>query len=199
MNIEIKTKKKKRLCFFCRSKKSLKKINKKLVCEECRKDINLLQKEHQLTREDTERQYKALWVLGKKTRIKKPKKQKNSVFNYKQYLKSNHWKNKREEFYNSKYYDGCCSVCGLDENLQVHHKSYKNINNERLVDLVCVCGGCHIAVHDIVKYIKQNKIKGSDITLNNCHIKLRNKYIDVFGVEDAKNKILKELEITLDN
>lgn len=68
------------------------------------------------------------------------------VGTYKEYLKTNHWKNTKDRMYKSKYkYE--CYCCGTKKLLQLHHKSYNRVGNEKLNDLIWLCGGCHNLVH----------------------------------------------------
>lgn len=64
---------------------------------------------------------------------------------YKQYLKSPRWKKKRFLVLKRDHFK--CTVCGRKRNLNVHHKTYKNIFNEPLCDLVTVCKVCHKKIH----------------------------------------------------
>jgi 5-methylcytosine-specific restriction endonuclease McrA len=42
----------------------------------------------------------------------------------------------------------CCRLCGrADVALQVHHSTYRNYAQERLEDLISLCGECHRHVH----------------------------------------------------
>lgn len=76
---------------------------------------------------------------------------------YKQYLKSDKWRLKRQEVFNralknanSNNKHGVCEKCGYEPFkpcLQVHHLSYDNIFNERLKDLILLCPYCHKEVH----------------------------------------------------
>ena len=71
------------------------------------------------------------------------------VESYAMYLKTKHWKKKREEFLNSDYCDNNkCSMCSIETHIiHVHHITYKNIGNENFLDLVAVCGECHTNLH----------------------------------------------------
>jgi len=66
--------------------------------------------------------------------------------NYHEYIRSNAWRRKREQFRKSKLFKGHCFICGHSQ-VEVHHKSYKRLGNERLTDLVALCPSCHTAVH----------------------------------------------------
>ncbi len=95
-----------------------------------------------------------------------PKKLKKLGFDsYKDYLKSEHWINLRKRFYNSKkvkkmkeiHNKVLCEFCYGNENLNLHHRTYKRIGNERLDDLVVVCKECHYHIHQF--YFNEMKIK----------------------------------------
>ena len=68
------------------------------------------------------------------------------VTTYRDYLKTDHWKNTRERYKQSKFKYKCIA-CGTDKKLNLHHKSYKRVGNERLTDLVWLCEECHLKVH----------------------------------------------------
>ena len=64
---------------------------------------------------------------------------------YKQYLKSDKWHKKRLAVLQR---DGFrCVRCGSKNQLQVHHKTYRNIFNEPLSDLITLCKKCHKKQH----------------------------------------------------
>lgn len=88
---------------------------------------------------------------------------------YQMYLKSNHWQDVRNRYYASKY-PYKCNICEVKTGLQLHHKSYKRIGNERLNDLVYLCGIHHKQLHDTLKVSASNKT-----TLWNINRKMRKK------------------------
>tara|TARA_B110000483_G_C18015757_1_gene472977 strand:- start:11 stop:628 length:618 start_codon:yes stop_codon:yes gene_type:complete len=64
---------------------------------------------------------------------------------YHKYLKSIEWKNKSKGV---KERDrGCCRICNSSLNLEVHHRTYFNIGNEKLIDLITLCKKCHSLFH----------------------------------------------------
>jgi len=72
---------------------------------------------------------------------------KECVSTYKEYLKTKHWQGVKNRMYNSKIkYE--CNCCGKRKGLQLHHKSYNRVGNERLNDLIWLCGDCHEKVHE---------------------------------------------------
>ena len=73
---------------------------------------------------------------------------------YKLYLLSEHWKQKRIEAF--KFYGKKCMMCGdSDKQLSVHHNNYDNLGNESMQDLIVLCGECHGRHHG-----KKGKGKG---------------------------------------
>ena len=96
--------------------------------------------------------------------------------NYKEYLGSQHWLEVKKRYWASKKRKTCC-VCGASENLQVHHRTYKRVGKERLIDLAILCGPCHQAVHAHLKMKKHldtrinlwTAIKKYNIWLRNKH------------------------------
>lgn len=68
--------------------------------------------------------------------------------NYKEYIKSEEWKNKRKEVLKrDKFKCRLCSAKGSEYNLHVHHNSYNNLGNEPLEDLITLCKSCHEKHH----------------------------------------------------
>lgn len=69
---------------------------------------------------------------------------------YRKYLRSPEWKATKIRYLKSRMPKEC-GVCGADWNnaMQFHHKTYKNLGNERLMDIVPVCDACHKLVHEI--------------------------------------------------
>ena len=63
-----------------------------------------------------------------------------SDWDYNLYLKSTHWRNIRRQKLKQTH---SCAGCGIDSDLQVHHKHYKTIGHEGLDDLTIFCDDCH--------------------------------------------------------
>lgn len=74
------------------------------------------------------------------------------ISSYKDYLLSEHWKLKKQEYRESKFYKGCCEICKeKNVELHLHHKTYKNIGKERVEELSQLCKKCHSIVHKLGK------------------------------------------------
>ena len=67
---------------------------------------------------------------------------------YSEYLKTEHWQllKQRKLASKTKY---VCFVCGCKKYLELHHKTYKRIGNERLMDVIWLCRNCHELTHRI--------------------------------------------------
>lgn len=66
---------------------------------------------------------------------------------YAEYLRSDHWRDLRNRYYESKL-SSRCYVCG-SRGVDLHHKTYKRLGQEYLWDLVPLCRGHHQAAHDL--------------------------------------------------
>jgi formate-dependent nitrite reductase cytochrome c552 subunit len=64
---------------------------------------------------------------------------------YTSYLKSAHWDSIKKAYKKSGYPQYCMGC--KNSKFQLHHKTYKNIGNEPLEDLMPLCKHCHTAVH----------------------------------------------------
>lgn len=74
---------------------------------------------------------------------------------YAEYLKSPHWADVRRRYWASKLPKLChgCGAHGVP--LDLHHRTYKRIGAEYLMDLVLVCRDCHQEVH---RYEKKTSV-----------------------------------------
>ncbi len=77
---------------------------------------------------------------------------------YAEYLKSKHWRTKRQEALD--YYGSVCT-CGSTSNLQVHHRTYENLGNESMGDLSVLCKTCHEEHHKIESVKRIVRVKRS--------------------------------------
>jgi len=68
---------------------------------------------------------------------------------YKAYLQSEDWHEKRRLVYDR--CNGICEGCRLKRSTQVHHKTYQNVGNEFLFELLGVCKDCHERIHEEVE------------------------------------------------
>ena len=60
---------------------------------------------------------------------------------YDRYMMSPVWTHKRFEVFRRDGY--MCQICHTNQASQVHHKTYKNFEDESLDDLMAVCKPCH--------------------------------------------------------
>lgn len=64
---------------------------------------------------------------------------------YEQYLLTAWWRRMRNRALQISRYQ--CSRCQVTRELQVHHKTYDRLGDERDVDLEVLCRGCHLGLH----------------------------------------------------
>ena len=81
-------------------------------------------------------------LLYKLYRILKERRRRQKYWDY---LKSDHWQNFRRKILKHR---NRCKRCGSKENLQVHHRYYKNgkgsiLGRERSRDVEVLCRACH--------------------------------------------------------
>lgn len=70
--------------------------------------------------------------------------------NYKAYLQSDEWKEKRKRFLSHKNKKNCF-VCGDGHSrLDIHHGNYRKIGKETCCNVFAVCRPCHDLVHALV-------------------------------------------------
>lgn len=86
---------------------------------------------------------------------------------YKDYLNSKEWYAIKVSLFNIR--GKKCERCGNEKQLQIHHRHYRNIFNEKPEDLQIVCAGCHGHIHklwnkkkkkpDVKKMTKKDRYK----------------------------------------
>lgn len=76
---------------------------------------------------------------------------------YQEYLSSKHWLGVRARFQQSPLSRQGCYNCGAHNSLNLHHKTYKRVGEERLDDLIYLCSDCH---HDAHRLLNQMRGEG---------------------------------------
>lgn len=71
---------------------------------------------------------------------------------YQDFLKSKHWELKKTQVFATQKQ---CFVCKTGLDLNVHHKTYSRLGDEKLTDLVILCQPCHKKVHEFHKAHKR--------------------------------------------
>lgn len=105
------------------------------------------------------------------------------------YIGSSKWQEVKSRYYKSKLWTKLlgmeCYCCQQKKPCDLHHKTYKRFENEKLSDLVAICRDCHAEVHKIGKLgsslysaakkrksIKTSKRKSVDVYASVKHQKL---------------------------
>jgi len=91
-----------------------------------------------------------------------PAKRTVSRKDYRKYMQSRAWRTKREQYWASKLSKNCY-VCNSrrQAGFHLHHRSYKNLGNERLTDLVPACPDCHKFIHAYIDSTGLNLWEGT--------------------------------------
>lgn len=92
-------------------------------------------------------------------RIQRRKITKKDKANYQKYLLSKKWKEFRERAF--EFYGKECGRCGNRHRLEIHHRTYRNIYNETLSDVIVLCKHCHKSAHKIKNRNKAGKFSRS--------------------------------------
>lgn len=66
---------------------------------------------------------------------------------YREYLSSPHWADVKARFRASKLCSNSCAACGSRGPTAIHHRTYKRVGAEYLIDLNELCRPCHEKVH----------------------------------------------------
>lgn len=117
----------------------------------------------------------------------------NNIINYKEYIKSHYWQYIKYQVLIRDNYR--CVMCGSENNLCVHHKTYDFVGDEHLDELVTLCRKCHYKIHKTNKISYEQQIY---IDANNEMENERVKYYNFIENNIYKYKILLE-NIKLNN
>ena len=101
---------------------------------------------------------------------------------YKDYIKSKEWKNVKLDILQQR--GNYCEICREQRQvniLHLHHKTYKNLFNEKPEDLQLLCPTCHMKVHGL---IKKDKPKKQKVNYDKPKLPRRNKRSSVAMVEE---------------
>ena len=110
-----------------------------------------------------------------------------SKLDYKAYLRSKHWLDLRKCALRRAHNQ--CEACTSTERLNVHHKTYRRLEHEKLKDLRVLCKWCHLNVHEIARKISR---RSSEAALHDATrlyirryrraVKLKKKLLIISGV-----------------
>lgn len=67
-------------------------------------------------------------------------------FQYSNYMRSKHWRKFRKKMWKQKPHR--CWICNMEtQKLDLHHKTYKNLGNEKANQVIFLCRPCHSKLH----------------------------------------------------
>lgn len=93
-----------------------------------------------------ERLRRVEWKQAAREREEEQRKKDNAWWQwYREYLKSDSWRSKRERVLQRDSYR--CRACEKRRATQAHHLTYERVGHEPLFDLVAICDVCHEAIH----------------------------------------------------
>lgn len=107
-------------------------------------------------------------------------------FDYKWYLTTDWWKNRRKKVIEDRQ---VCEICGENKDLQVHHLNYKRLWREDDKDLLLLCEKCHNHIHT-----DENSIPYADFVskIGGVEFYSNKKYVQI----STKNLIPEEFTLT---
>lgn len=66
---------------------------------------------------------------------------------YNDYIRSPAWRAVKRRY--AEQQPWICNICGTEDGLQLHHRTYERVGEERLEDLMPLCEDCHEMVHTL--------------------------------------------------
>lgn len=114
---------------------------------------------------------------------------------YEEYLSGEHWTNFRWNCERTEELELRC-LCGVRDNLHLHHKTYKNLGCEEYDDVIWLCKECHFTLHDLLKARNGKLWNGIKILKRSPWFKQRRKKFstDAPKKNNPKRKIRMNLE-----
>jgi 5-methylcytosine-specific restriction endonuclease McrA len=73
---------------------------------------------------------------------------------YNAYMQSSQWSRRRSRYFET--HRKVCKACGVIRSIELHHKTYARLGNERDQDLVPLCHRCHLSLHRSQKKTGKN-------------------------------------------
>ncbi|OGP68123.1 MAG: hypothetical protein A2031_03720 [Deltaproteobacteria bacterium RBG_19FT_COMBO_43_11] len=110
---------------------------------------------------------------------------KSAHMGYKKYIQSLEWKKKRDKAF--EILGRKCAKCKRKDNLEVHHKNYENLYEERVNDVVVLCTICHP-----IEDFERGVAKGYETWLRNKHGDSADMYNDDISHEEFLNYIYRD-------
>jgi hypothetical protein len=80
------------------------------------------------------------------------------VYNYDQYIQTEHFKNLKKK-YNESGLSKLCQKCNNNISYDFYHRTYKRLGHEYLIDIIPLCKNCHEESKNIFNIRKKGKKK----------------------------------------
>jgi hypothetical protein len=80
------------------------------------------------------------------------------VYNYNQYIQTEHFKNLKKK-YNESGLSKICQKCNRNISYEFYHRTYKRLGHEHLIDIIPVCKKCHNESQNVLSIRKKGKKK----------------------------------------
>ena len=93
---------------------------------------------------------------------------------YYEYINSNDWQVRRENFYSK--HGKVCECCGSSVNIDLHHLNYNRLGYEEDEDLVSLCRDCHGIIHTFKHRYEVNEGELLSNTWVHCYFERGRKY-----------------------
>lgn len=92
---------------------------------------------------------------------------------YAEYLQTAHWQRVRTLALEQAGHT--CDLCGRDDRLEVHHRTYERVGFERQSDLIVLCHDCHRDFHRslLLRAIRATEHEPVAVTVSDVFEKVR--------------------------
>jgi len=100
---------------------------------------------------------------------------------YKDYLNSPHWREFRKSIYSIR--KTCQKCTAKNKKLNIHHRHYRTLGNEKPSDVIVLCQECHFRDHNKKKWVLAMK-KGRDLDF----VKIAKKTKEIYNISKITEK-----------
>lgn len=87
-------------------------------------------------------------------------------------MQSAEWAERKKRYFFN--HERKCRACGSCSSIELHHKTYARMGEERDQDLVALCRRCHKALHAEQKRTKENLWKATESFIRKKKTRIKN-------------------------